>query len=39
MVLPLLRLHDARGVRSNVPREARYFTERGKDCKTGNNWW
>ena len=24
-----VRLHDVRGERSNVPREARYFTERG----------
>ena len=28
MVLPLSRLHDVRGERSNVPREARLFTER-----------
>ena len=30
MVLPLSRLHDVRGERSNVPREARLFTKRGK---------
>jgi hypothetical protein len=30
MVLPLLRLHGLRAERSNVPREARLFTKRGK---------
>ena len=29
MVLPLLRLHDVRVERNNVPREARLFTKRG----------
>lgn len=29
------RLHGLRGERSNVPREARFFTERGYPMKLG----